>query len=143
MSRSLKVVFYIYNNWYAIYSTRWCTCYKNRFRVWDVGDLGHFVRDNSFQMKFRSELVIELSHRVVSGTVGILVVILSVWSWSSIGHIRETKFLAFNSIFFLVLQGLIGAAAVKWGQSDFVLATSFWYFTHFFFNCLSINTANF
>jgi heme a synthase len=72
-----------------------------------------------------SELVIELSHRVVSGTVGILVVILSVWAWRSIGHIRETKFLAFNSIFFLVLQALIGAAAVKWGQSDFVLALHF------------------
>lgn len=72
-----------------------------------------------------SELVIELAHRVVSGSVGIMVVILSLWAWKSIGHIRETKFLAFNSIFFLVLQGLIGAAAVIWGQSDFVLAAHF------------------
>lgn len=72
-----------------------------------------------------SELVIELSHRIVSGTVGMMVVILSLWAWKSIGHIRETKFLAFNSIFFLVLQGLIGAAAVIWGQSDFVLAVHF------------------
>ncbi|WP_077617690.1 COX15/CtaA family protein [Bacillus sinesaloumensis] len=71
------------------------------------------------------ELVIELSHRVVSGVVGILVLVLSVWAWKAIGHIRETKFLAFISFFFLVLQGLIGAAAVMWGQSDVVLALHF------------------
>ncbi|MDR4886637.1 heme A synthase [Fredinandcohnia sp. QZ13] len=71
------------------------------------------------------ELVIELSHRVVSGVVGILVLALSIWSWKAIGHIRETKFLAFISFFFLVLQGLIGAAAVMWGQSDLVLALHF------------------
>ena len=72
-----------------------------------------------------SELVIELAHRVVTGTMGIMVVILSIWTWRKIGHIRETKFLAFNSIFFLVLQALIGAAAVIWPQSDFVLAVHF------------------
>jgi len=71
------------------------------------------------------ELVVELSHRVVSGGVGILVLILSIWAWKAIGHIRETKFLAFISFFFLVLQGLIGAAAVMWGQSDVVLALHF------------------
>ncbi len=71
------------------------------------------------------ELIIELAHRVVSGGVGIMVLILSVWTWRSIGHIRETKFLSITSFFFLVLQGLIGAAAVKWGQSDFVLALHF------------------
>ncbi len=71
------------------------------------------------------ELVIELAHRVVSGAVGLLVLILSYWSWKSIGHIRETKFLSLLSIIFLVLQGLIGAAAVVWGQSDFILAAHF------------------
>lgn len=71
------------------------------------------------------ELVIELSHRVVSGAAGIMVLILSIWAWRAIGHIRETKFLAAVSFLFLVLQGLIGAAAVVWGQSDFVLALHF------------------
>ncbi|GGJ54799.1 cytochrome c oxidase assembly protein subunit 15 [Anoxybacillus voinovskiensis] len=71
------------------------------------------------------ELVIELSHRLVSGLAGFLVLVLSVWSWRAIGHIRETKFLATVSFVFLVLQGLIGAAAVVWGQSDFVLALHF------------------
>ncbi|MBP2239990.1 cytochrome c oxidase assembly protein subunit 15 [Cytobacillus eiseniae] len=72
-----------------------------------------------------AELVIELAHRVVSGVVGIMVLVLSVWTWKKIGHIRETKFLSFCSFFFLLLQGLIGAAAVIWGQSDFVLALHF------------------
>ncbi len=71
------------------------------------------------------DLIIELAHRLVSGIGGLMVLILSLWSWKAIGHIRETKFLSFLSLFFLVLQGLIGAAAVKWGQSDFVLALHF------------------
>lgn len=71
------------------------------------------------------ELVIELSHRLVSGIVGIAVLGLSFFSWRHIGHIREVKFLSFLSFFFLILQGLIGAAAVVWGQSDFVLALHF------------------
>ncbi|MEH7493977.1 COX15/CtaA family protein [Neobacillus niacini] len=71
------------------------------------------------------ELVIELAHRLVSGSVGFLVLFLSIWSWKVIGHIRETKFLSFLSFFFLLLQGLIGAAAVIWEQSDFILALHF------------------
>ncbi|MCQ6279792.1 heme A synthase [Bacillus sp. EB600] len=70
-------------------------------------------------------LMIELAHRVISGAEGLMVMILSIWTWKTIGHIRETKFLSFLSFFFLLLQGLIGAAAVKWGQSGFVLALHF------------------
>jgi heme a synthase len=76
-------------------------------------------------LEITPELIIELAHRLVSGVVGMMVLILSIWSWKAIGHIRETKFLSFLSFFFLVLQALIGAAAVKWGQSDFVLALHF------------------
>ncbi|WP_035424174.1 COX15/CtaA family protein [Bacillus sp. UNC438CL73TsuS30] len=71
------------------------------------------------------ELIIELAHRLVSGAEGIMVLILSIWTWKVIGHIRETRFLSFLSFFFLLLQGLIGAAAVMWGQSSFVLALHF------------------
>ncbi|WP_047981384.1 COX15/CtaA family protein [Ornithinibacillus contaminans] len=71
------------------------------------------------------ELIIELSHRLVSGSVGIIVLLLAFLSWKYIGDIREVKFLSFLSVFFLVLQGLIGAAAVIWQQSDFVLAAHF------------------
>ena len=41
------------------------------------------------------------------------------------GHIRETKFLAVMAMFFLILQALIGAAQVLWGQGDFILALHF------------------
>jgi heme a synthase len=81
---------------------------------------GEFVPTN-----ITPELIIELSHRLVSGTVGILVLALSILSWKYYGHVRETKLLSFVSIFFLVLQGLIGAAAVVWPQSDFALALHF------------------
>lgn len=71
------------------------------------------------------ELVIELSHRLVTGIVGFTVLALAILAWKYIGHVREVKFLAFISVFFLVLQALIGAAAVMWSQSDFVLAVHF------------------
>jgi heme a synthase len=71
------------------------------------------------------ELVIELAHRLVSGGVGLMVLLLSIWTWKKIGHIREAKPLSLISFGFLVLQGLIGAAAVIWAQSDFVLALHF------------------
>ncbi|MCT2538097.1 heme A synthase [Aquibacillus koreensis] len=72
-----------------------------------------------------AQLIIELSHRLISGLAAIIVFFLSILSWKFIGHIREAKLLAFISIFFLVLQALIGAAAVLWSQSDFVLALHF------------------
>lgn len=71
------------------------------------------------------ELAIELSHRIVTAIVVIVIVSLAYFSWKHIGHIREVKFLAVMSVFFLILQGLIGAAAVVWGQSDFALAAHF------------------
>lgn len=72
-----------------------------------------------------AEVLIEFSHRLVTGVVGILIVILAVWSWRAIGHIRETKFLSIMAVFFLFLQAFIGAAQVLWGQGDFILALHF------------------
>lgn len=89
------------------------------------GNSWPLCNDELIPSEINSELIIELAHRLVSGSVGIMVLILSVWTWKVIGHIRETKFLSALSFFFLVLQGLIGAAAVVWGQSDFVLALHF------------------
>lgn len=78
-----------------------------------------------FPTNVDAELIIEYSHRLVSTVIGITVVLLAIFAWIEIGHIKEVKFLSFMSVFFLVLQGLIGAAAVVWGQSDFVLALHF------------------
>src|SRR5699024_4363517 len=71
------------------------------------------------------QLVIELSHRLISGIMGVVVLLLSILSWIYIGYIREVKFLSFMASFFLILQALVGAAAVIWNQSDFALATHF------------------
>jgi cytochrome c oxidase assembly protein subunit 15 len=77
------------------------------------------------------ETMIEYSHRLVSATLGIMVIILAIWTWIRIPHLRETKLLAILSVFFIVLQGLLGAAAVIWSQSSAVLAL------HFGFSLLS------
>ncbi|MEK3887101.1 COX15/CtaA family protein [Bacillus sp. FSL K6-3431] len=71
------------------------------------------------------ELIVELAHRLVSGSAGLLVLGLAIWAWKAIGHKRETKLLAILSVSFLLLQALIGAAAVMWPQTDFVLALHF------------------
>ena len=71
------------------------------------------------------ELMIELAHRVCTGIGTFMVVGLAIWSWKAIGHIRETKFLATLSVAFLIIQALLGAAAVVWSHSDFVLALHF------------------
>ncbi len=71
------------------------------------------------------ETMIEYSHRLVSATLGLMVVILALWAWIKFREVREVKWLAFLSVFFIVFQGLLGAAAVVWGQSSFVLALHF------------------
>ena len=71
------------------------------------------------------EVLIEFSHRAVTGSVSIFILVLAVWTWRSLGHVREVKFLGFLAMFFLILQALIGAAQVLWGQGDFILALHF------------------
>ncbi|PGT99576.1 heme A synthase [Bacillus cereus] len=71
------------------------------------------------------ETIIELSHRLVSGSAGILVTLLCILSWKYYGHVRETLPLIFFSIVFLIAQALLGAAAVIWGQISTVLALHF------------------
>ncbi|WP_096270002.1 COX15/CtaA family protein [Paucisalibacillus globulus] len=89
------------------------------------GDSWPLCKGELIPSEIDMELIIELSHRLVSGSVGIIVLVLAYLAWKHIGNIREVKFLSLLSVIFLVLQGLIGAAAVIWGQSDFVLAAHF------------------
>lgn len=72
-----------------------------------------------------SAVLIEFSHRLITGAVSIFILVLVVWTWRALGHIREVKFLGFMALFFLILQALIGAAQVLWGQGDFILALHF------------------
>ena len=80
---------------------------------------------NLIPKEITAEVLIEFSHRAVTLGVSVLILAFAIWSWRKIGHVRETKFLAFISVFFLVLQALIGAAQVLWGQGDFILALHF------------------
>ena len=71
------------------------------------------------------DTIIELSHRAVSGLSLIVVLWLAITAWKHIGYIREVKPLAIISITFLLVQALIGAAAVIWQQNSYVLALHF------------------
>ncbi|WP_134698959.1 heme A synthase [Ammoniphilus sp. YIM 78166] len=71
------------------------------------------------------ESIIEYSHRAISGVVGILVVVQSVWAWRKLGDKPGVKAFAFLGFFFTFLQALLGAAQVVWGQSSAVLALHF------------------
>ncbi|SDC33875.1 cytochrome c oxidase assembly protein subunit 15 [Shouchella lonarensis] len=77
------------------------------------------------------ETVIEFSHRLVAGIVGMLVILMAIWSWRRLNHLAETKFLALISVFMIIFQGLLGAGAVVFGQSNLIMAL------HFGFSALS------
>lgn len=69
--------------------------------------------------------IIEYSHRLWSSLMGICVLILAFWSSKQLSHIRETKFIALMAVLFIIFQGLMGAGAVIWGNSGFILALHF------------------
>lgn len=56
--------------------------------------------------------VIEYSHRIVSGGVGFLILFLTIWCWISFWKEKKIRWLAFYSLFFVVLQGALGAFTV-------------------------------
>jgi cytochrome c oxidase assembly protein subunit 15 len=64
------------------------------------------------------ETVIEYSHRIVSGAVGFLILLLAVWCWISFWKNSKIRWLAFWSLFFVVLQGALGALTVVF-QGEF------------------------
>lgn len=69
--------------------------------------------------------MIEYSHRVVSGIVGILITVLLVWAWRACKGRRDARFLVAASFLFTAIQALLGAAAVVWGQSPPIMALHF------------------
>ena len=50
---------------------------------------------------------------------------LVITAWKNIGYIKEIKPLSIISVAFLLVQALIGAAAVIWQQNAYVLALHF------------------
>lgn len=58
------------------------------------------------------ETVFEYSHRIISGGVGLLILILTVWCWLRFRQDRRIKLLSFLSLFFVIVQGALGAFTV-------------------------------
>lgn len=71
------------------------------------------------------ESLTEYSHRIVTGMEGVLVVITSVLAWPMRKRYPEVKILVPFMAGTLVIQSLMGAAAVMWPQSPEVMATHF------------------
>ncbi|WP_088104967.1 COX15/CtaA family protein [Halalkalibacter urbisdiaboli] len=71
------------------------------------------------------ETIIEYSHRIVSGLVGVLVIILAIWAWRQLSHVREARLMSILAVFLIIFQGLLGAGAVVFGQSKAILALHF------------------
>lgn len=71
------------------------------------------------------ESITEYSHRLVTGIEGILVVATAVYAWTLRKPYPEVKVLMPLMVFTLVLQSLMGAAAVKWPTSPEIMASHF------------------
>ena len=61
-----------------------------------------------------TEVLIEFSHRVVTGCCFHFHSDFVIWTWRSLGHIREVKFLGFMAMFFLSLT------SVNWCCTSFM-----------------------
>ncbi|GEL76014.1 COX15/CtaA family protein [Tenuibacillus multivorans] len=71
------------------------------------------------------ELLIEFSHRMVTGVAIIFVGLLCIIAWRHYQHVKETKFFVIITILFFVLQSLLGAGAVLFEQTSLIKALHF------------------
>ncbi|WP_035512341.1 COX15/CtaA family protein [Halalkalibacillus halophilus] len=71
------------------------------------------------------ELVIEYSHRLVSGLSIFIVGLLIFQAWKYFKHVKETKALIIITVTFFIIQSLLGAGAVMFEQSDTFKALHF------------------
>ncbi|PUA38761.1 heme A synthase [Paenibacillus elgii] len=71
------------------------------------------------------ESMIEYSHRMVTGGVGIVVLVTFLYTWRRLKHHREALGYAGGTLLFTIIQALMGAAAVKWPQQPAVMALHF------------------
>lgn len=81
--------------------------------------------NGKFIPAYTLESMIEYSHRMVTGIVGILVVITFIYTWRHLKKNKEAVWYAGGTLFFTIVQALMGAAAVKWPQQPAVMALHF------------------
>jgi heme a synthase len=74
------------------------------------------------------DTVIEYSHRIISGIDGFFILLLTVWIWFRFKKDQRAKILSGMSLFFVVLQGALGALTVVFEETfskNFALALHF------------------
>ncbi|SFJ90175.1 COX15/CtaA family protein [Thermoflavimicrobium dichotomicum] len=76
------------------------------------GNSWPFCHGELIPASFPMETIIEYSHRIVSGGVGLLIVALVIWAWKAYPDSRRVKIFSFLSVFFVVFQGALGALTV-------------------------------
>ncbi|MFD0619263.1 heme A synthase [Paenibacillus sp. GCM10027629] len=81
--------------------------------------------NGKFVPAYTLESMIEYSHRMVTGIVGILVLITFIYTWRYLKHHTEALIYAGGTLLFTVIQAIMGAAAVIWPQQPAVMALHF------------------
>lgn len=81
--------------------------------------------NGKFIPAYTLESMIEYSHRMVTGIVGIVVLVTFLYTWRRLKHHREALGYAGGTLLFTIVQALMGAAAVKWPQQPAVMALHF------------------
>lgn len=81
--------------------------------------------NGKFIPAYTVESFLEYNHRLISGIVGIIVAAAFVLVWRYMRENKEAVIYAGSSLFFTVLQAILGAMAVVRPQSDAVLALHF------------------
>lgn len=81
--------------------------------------------DGEFLPQLQPGPIIEFSHRIVSGLVGILIIVMAVMVWRRYKQHPEIRLFIPLAVGFLLLQAWLGAMAVMWPQPKLVLALHF------------------
>jgi len=79
----------------------------------------------TFMPEWDYAAIVEFGHRVVSALAGLFSIVVLIWVLRALPAAVRLKRLAFGTVFFVVLQGALGAAAVLWPQPDLVMALHF------------------
>nr|WP_256719753.1 COX15/CtaA family protein [Paenibacillus glucanolyticus] len=81
--------------------------------------------NGKFIPAYTLESMIEYSHRMIAGVVGILVLVTYIVIRKYYGSHKEARYYAGGTLLFTVIQALMGAAAVMWPQQPAVMALHF------------------
>lgn len=81
--------------------------------------------NGKFVPAYTIESMIEYSHRMVSGIVGVVIVITFLYIWRYVKERKDIRLYVGSALFFTMLQAFLGFMAVKWEQSPIVMALHF------------------